>query len=59
MSDTASTPPSGVPALEDLRHAVVEQLTAVIGAPDDEEVARAADAAVRALDERLRAGAAG
>jgi hypothetical protein len=26
---------------------------------DDEEVARAADAAVRALDERLRAGAAG
>ncbi|MGV9905170.1 hypothetical protein ACWDU8_22215 [Streptomyces sp. NPDC003388] len=43
---------------EELQHATVEQLMAVIGAPDDESVAEAADAAVRALDERLRAEAA-
>ncbi|MFF8988974.1 hypothetical protein ACF09H_03180 [Streptomyces sp. NPDC014983] len=43
---------------EELSHAVVEQLMAVIGAPDDAQVAGAADAAVRALDERLRAEAA-
>ncbi|GKQ35345.1 hypothetical protein [Streptomyces sp. A012304] len=36
-----------------LRHSVVEFLMAVIGAPDDEEIARHADAAVRALDARL------
>ncbi|WP_333778161.1 hypothetical protein [Streptomyces sp. IBSBF 3136] len=44
---------------EELQHAMVEQLMAVIGAPDDEVVAEAADSVVRALDERLRAGAAG
>ncbi|CAK7280228.1 MULTISPECIES: hypothetical protein [Streptomyces] len=43
---------------EELSHAVVGQLMAVIGAPDDEQVAEAADASVRALDERLRAEAA-
>ncbi|MGY1502758.1 hypothetical protein ACW4TU_40310 [Streptomyces sp. QTS52] len=37
-----------------LQHAMVEQLMAVIGAPDDEDVARAADDVVRALDVRLR-----
>ncbi|MFH8337832.1 hypothetical protein [Streptomyces sp. AM6-12] len=42
---------------EELSHAVVEQLMAVIGAPDDTGVAETADAAVRALDERLRAEA--
>ncbi|MBV2355224.1 hypothetical protein KUM39_12720 [Streptomyces sp. J2-1] len=45
-------------ATEELQHAVVEQLMAVIGAPDDAAVAESADAAVRALDERLRAEAA-
>lgn len=40
---------------EELQHTVVEQLMAVIAAPDDEEVALRADAAVRALDARLRA----
>ncbi|MBX7549440.1 hypothetical protein [Streptomyces sp. NPDC004232] len=43
---------------EELQHAMVEQLMAVIGAPDDQQVAEAADAVVRALDERLRAEAA-
>jgi hypothetical protein len=43
---------------EELQHAMVEQLMAVIGAPDDESVAEAADAVVRALDERMTAGAA-
>ncbi|MFJ8781216.1 MULTISPECIES: hypothetical protein [unclassified Streptomyces] len=42
---------------EELQHAVVEQLMAVIGAPDDLRVAEAADALVNALDERLRAQA--
>ena len=37
-----------------LQHAMVEQLMAVIGAPDDEDVARAADDVVRALDIRMR-----
>ncbi|WP_217208163.1 hypothetical protein [Streptomyces sp. AC550_RSS872] len=40
---------------EGLKHTVVDRLMAVIGAPDDEDVARDADAAVLALDERLRA----
>ncbi|MEU0165955.1 hypothetical protein ABZ214_10935 [Streptomyces iakyrus] len=40
---------------EVLQHTVVERLMAVIGAPDDEDVARDADAVVLALDERLRA----
>ncbi|MGW0207853.1 hypothetical protein ACWDZ8_19290 [Streptomyces sp. NPDC003233] len=46
------------PSTEELQHAMVEQLMAVIGAPDDEQVAEAADAAVRALDERMCAEAA-
>lgn len=46
MSDSEETGP--------LQHAMVEQLMAVIGAPDDEDVARAADDVVRALDIRLR-----
>lgn len=50
MSDT-----DGTNTADDLKNAVIEQLMAVIGAPDDEDVARRADAAVRALDERLRA----
>jgi hypothetical protein len=41
-----------------LRHAMIEQLMAVIGAPDDETVARTADSVVRALDARLREEAA-
>ena len=52
MTDTQGTPPAPV-STETLQHAVVEQLMAVIGAPDDEDVARAADEAVRALDDRL------
>lgn len=43
---------------EELQHAMVEQLMAVIGAPDDQQVSDAADAVVRALDERLRTEAA-
>lgn len=42
-----------------LQHAMVEQLMAVIGAPDDQDVARAADEVVRALDDRMRGAAAG
>ncbi|KOV78605.1 hypothetical protein ADL01_14855 [Streptomyces sp. NRRL WC-3618] len=38
---------------DELRHSVVEFLMAVIGAPDDEEIARTADDAVRVLDARL------
>ncbi|WP_399929038.1 hypothetical protein [Streptomyces kanamyceticus] len=48
MSDTAEK-------TEALQHAMVEQLMAVIAAPDDEDVARAADAVVRDLDALLRA----
>ncbi|MFJ2828997.1 hypothetical protein ACIPC1_15700 [Streptomyces sp. NPDC087263] len=46
MSDSEET--------ETLQHAMVEQLMAIIGAPDDEDVARAADGIVQALDTRLR-----
>jgi len=38
---------------DELRHSMVEFLMAVIGAPDDEEIARNADEAVRLLDARL------
>ncbi|MBM7170563.1 hypothetical protein JQK87_19645 [Streptomyces sp. G44] len=38
-----------------LKHTMVEQLMAVIAAPDDEDVARAADTVVRDLDALLRA----
>ncbi|NEB75764.1 hypothetical protein G3I40_11060 [Streptomyces sp. SID14478] len=54
QQETAAAQAAGI---EDLQHAVVEQLMAVIGAPDDQDVADAADGAVRALDERLRAHA--
>ncbi|MFB8246337.1 hypothetical protein ACFC5X_14975 [Streptomyces sp. NPDC055952] len=53
MSDHTSDTATDV-----LQHTVIERLMAVIGAPDDQDVARDADAAVRALDERLRAGSA-
>ncbi len=36
-----------------LKHAMVEQLMAIIGAPDDEGVASTADGVVQALDARL------
>jgi hypothetical protein len=38
-----------------LKHAMVEQLMGIIGAPDDQDVARAADAVVHELDALLRA----
>ncbi|MEU9670776.1 hypothetical protein AB0E25_35425 [Streptomyces bobili] len=38
---------------DELRHSMVEFLMAVIGAPDDEEIARDADEVVRLLDARL------
>ncbi|WP_199830259.1 hypothetical protein [Streptomyces viridochromogenes] len=38
---------------DELRHSMVEFLMAVIGAPDDEEIARNADEVVRLLDARL------
>ncbi|MCH0540966.1 hypothetical protein I3F58_15585 [Streptomyces sp. MUM 203J] len=37
-----------------LQQAMVEQLMAIIGAPDDEDIARTADEVVRALDDRMR-----
>lgn len=49
-ADTAST--------EGLQQALVGQLMAVIGAPDDKDVARAADDIVQQLDARLRAAGA-
>lgn len=52
MSDNG---PGTSTTTEHLQHTVVERLMAVIGAPDDEDVARDADVAVLALDERLRA----
>lgn len=38
-----------------LKHAMIEQLMGIIGAPDDQGVADAADAVVRELDALLRA----
>ncbi|WP_447039678.1 hypothetical protein [Streptomyces sp. DSM 118878] len=38
-----------------LKHAMIEQLMGIIGAPDDQDVARAADAVVHELDALLRA----
>ncbi|MFI6347325.1 hypothetical protein [Streptomyces sp. NPDC050560] len=43
---------------EELQHAMIEQLMAIIGAPDDPQVAEAADAAVHAVEERMREEAA-
>ncbi|MFC9429553.1 hypothetical protein [Streptomyces sp. NPDC056987] len=43
----------GTITTEALQHAMVEKLMAIIGAPDDKDVARSADEVVRALDARL------
>lgn len=54
-AESAATESAGSgPSTDALRHAMVEQLMAIIGAPDDEEVARAAAGVVRDLDARLR-----
>ncbi|WP_329060690.1 hypothetical protein [Streptomyces sp. NBC_01429] len=50
MSDS-----DGNTTTETLQHAMLERLMAIIGAPDDEDVARAGDEVVRALDARLAA----
>ncbi|MFJ8885242.1 hypothetical protein ACIRJR_17785 [Streptomyces sp. NPDC102402] len=50
----AEAPATEAGATEALQHALVGQLMAIIGAPDDEDVARAADDIVQALDVRLR-----
>lgn len=42
-------------SIESLHHSLVELLMAIIGAPDDEALARDGDAAVKALDARMRA----
>ncbi|GGY33332.1 hypothetical protein OH797_19255 [Streptomyces anulatus] len=42
-------------SIEMLHDSLVELLMAIIGAPDDETLARDGDAAVKALDARLRA----
>ncbi|MDH6224221.1 MULTISPECIES: hypothetical protein [Streptomyces] len=57
MSDsngTTTTGTTGATSVEALQQAMVGQLMAVIGAPDDKDVARAADDVVRQLDARLR-----
>ncbi|HWU09735.1 MAG TPA: hypothetical protein VN520_25735 [Streptomyces sp.] len=59
MSDSnGTTAPDGTGAMttEALQQAMVGQLMAIIGAPDDKDVARAADDIVQALDVRLREG---
>ncbi|MFJ9520386.1 hypothetical protein ACIRPK_19280 [Kitasatospora sp. NPDC101801] len=43
------------PDTDTLKQSLVEAFMAIIGAPDDLEVARAADRVVRTLDERLAA----
>ncbi|MDT0438276.1 MULTISPECIES: hypothetical protein [Streptomyces] len=43
----------GTITTESLQHSMVEKLMAIIGAPDDEDVARSAAEVVRALDARL------
>ncbi|MFI8303001.1 hypothetical protein ACIF80_06040 [Streptomyces sp. NPDC085927] len=48
MSDS-----DGNTTTETLQHAMVEKLMAIIGAPDDEDVAKSADLVVQALDTRL------
>ncbi|MGW2114346.1 hypothetical protein [Streptomyces zhihengii] len=51
-TDTTTTDTT---AVETLQQGLVGQLMAVIGAPDDKDVARAADDIVQQLDARLRA----
>lgn len=58
MSDsngTTATDPTATDttAVEALQQALVGQLMAIIGAPDDKDVARAADDIVQQLDARL------
>lgn len=48
MSDS-----DGNTTTETLQHSMVERLMAIIGAPDDEDVASSADLVVQALDARL------
>ncbi|MEV0125326.1 hypothetical protein AB0I16_27940 [Streptomyces sp. NPDC050703] len=52
MSDSAET--TGTTPADALKHAMIEQLMGIIAAPDDEDVARAADAVVEELDALLR-----
>ncbi|MGW1139566.1 hypothetical protein [Streptomyces zhihengii] len=54
-TDTTTTDTT---AVETLQQGLVGQLMAVIGAPDDKDVARAADDIVQQLDARLRAAGA-
>ncbi|QNP67754.1 hypothetical protein [Streptomyces genisteinicus] len=58
MSDTNGATATGTTtettAVEALQQAMVGQLMAVIGAPDDKDVARAGDDIVQQLDARLR-----
>ncbi|MEU1484184.1 hypothetical protein [Streptomyces sp. NPDC005752] len=57
MSDSneaTTTDSTGATATEALQQAMVGQLMAIIGAPDDQDVARAADDIVQELDVRLR-----
>ncbi|MGW8994357.1 hypothetical protein ACWGRF_31115 [Streptomyces zhihengii] len=56
-TDTTTTD-TGTTAVETLQQGLVGQLMAVIGAPDDKDVARAADDIVQQLDARLRAAGA-
>ncbi|MFE7384481.1 hypothetical protein ACFU9F_29475 [Streptomyces zhihengii] len=56
-TDTTTTD-TGTTAVEALQQGLVGQLMAVIGAPDDKDVARAADDIVQQLDARLRAAGA-
>ncbi|MFE7902709.1 hypothetical protein ACFU3E_35490 [Streptomyces sp. NPDC057424] len=55
MSDSNETTTTDATATEALQQAMVGQLMAIIGAPDDRDVARAADDIVQELDVRLRA----
>lgn len=53
-NETTTTDATDDTATEALQQAMVGQLMAIIGAPDDKDVARAADDIVQALDVRLR-----
>lgn len=58
MTVADNPPAQAADPIETLQHALVDGLMAVIGAPDDPEVARAGDETVRRLDAALRAAAA-
>ncbi|KPC78324.1 MULTISPECIES: hypothetical protein [unclassified Streptomyces] len=53
-NETTTPDATGATETEALQQAMVGQLMAIIGAPDDKDVARAADDIVQALDVRLR-----